>query len=293
MSRPAAYTGLVTDLGDLKLERSDAAPARVPPPRSPNYGVWATALVAAVVVAAGAWYINSRRQPTASPAPATTAPAAVPQATVPERPEAPRVQALDVDLPPLPQSDPIVRELVARLSSHPTVAAWLATKGLVANFTQVTLAIAEGRAPAQLLRPIAPRGQFRTTRSRDGLFVDPGSYERYNPHADAIAALDSAGTASLYLTLKPRIAEAYTELGFPEGDFDRVLERAIGVLLQTPTLDEKAMLVPKGVTYSYSDPALQSIPAAQKQLLRLGPRNGQIVRGKLEEIAALLELHPR
>ena len=71
------------------------------------------------------------------------------------------------------------------------------------------------------------------------------------------------------------------------------LERAIGVLLETPTLDEKAMLVPKGVTYSYSDPALQSIPAAQKQLLRLGPRNGQIVRGKLEEIAALLELHPR
>ena len=280
----------MTDLGDLKLERSDEAPITVPPARSANYGVWATALVAAVVIAAGAWFYTSRRQP--SPPPAKTVSAA-PQAAVPERPEAPLVQAADVDLPPLPQTDPIVRELVARLSSHPTIAAWLATKGLIANFTLVTLTIAEGRTPAQSLRSIAPRGPFRTTRSRDGLFVDPRSYERYDAHADAIAALDPAGTASLYLTLKPRIADAYKELGYPEGDFDRVLERAIGVLLQTPTLDEKATLFPKGVTYAYHDPTLQSLSPAQKQLLRLGPRTGQVVRGKLEEIAALLKLRPR
>ena len=252
--------------------------------------MWAAALVAVVVIAAGAWFFTSRRQ--SSSPPSTTVPPA-PQATVPERPKASLVQALDVDVPPLPQTDPIVRELVARLSSHPTIAAWLATKGLIANFTLVTLTIAEGRTPVSLLRPIAPRGRFQTTSVRDGLFVDPRSYERYNPHAEAIGALDAAGTASLYLTLKPRITDAYKELGFPEGDFDRVLERAIGVLLQTPTLDEKATLLPKGVTYAYSDPMLQSLSPAQKQLLRLGPRNGQVVRRKLEDIAALLELHPR
>jgi hypothetical protein len=278
----------VTDLGDLKLERSEEAPITVPPPRSANYGAWATALAVAVVIATVGWYLTSRSQPSSSP-PASTVSAAQ-QAPVPERPEAPLVQAADLDLPPLPLTDPIVRELVARLSSHPTIAAWLATKGLIANFTLVTLTIAEGRAPTHLLRSIAPRGPFRTTSSREGLFVDPRSYERYNAHAEAIGALDPAGTASLYLTLKPRISDAYRELGFPEGDFDRVLERAIGVLLQTPALDEKAVLFPKGVTYAYKDPTLQSIPAAQKQLLRLGPRNGQIVRGKLEDIAALLKL---
>lgn len=46
------------------------------------------------------------------------------------------------------------------------------------------------------------------------------------------------------------------------------------------------------MTYAYSDPRLESLPPAQKQFLRLGPRNGRIVRGKLEEIAALLELNP-
>ena len=262
----------------------------MPPPRRPNYAVWATAIVAAIVVAGGAWYFTSQRQPSSPPA-AVTVPAA-PPAAVPERPEAPLVHAADIDLPPLPQTDPIVRELVARLSSHPTIAAWLATKGLIVNFTVATLNIAEGRTPAQFLRPIAPRGQFRTTTAGEELFVDPRSYERYNPHADAIAALDSAGAASLYLTLKPRITDAYRELGYPEGDFDRVLERAIGLLLETPVRDERVALHPNAVTYAYSDPKLESLSPAQKQLLRLGPRNGQAIRGKLEEIAALLKLQP-
>ena len=276
------------DLDDVELERSGKAPD-MPPPRRPNYTVWATAIAAVIVVAGGVWYVTSQKE--SSSPPAATVPDA-PPAAVPERPEAPLVKAADIDLPPLPETDPIVRELVARLSSQPTIAAWLATKGLIVNFTVATLNIAEGRTPAQFLRPIAPRGRFRTTSAGEELFVDPRSYERYNPHGDAVAALDSVGTASLYLTLKPRIADAYRELGYPEGDFDRVLERAIGLLLQTPVLDEKVALHPNAVTFAYSDPKLESLSPAQKQLLRLGPRNGQAVRGKLEEIAALLKLQP-
>jgi hypothetical protein len=280
----------VTDLDDYELERSGEAPLLLAPPRSTNYVVWATTIVAAIVIAGGIWYVTSRRQP-ASPS-AATAPAD-PQATVAEGPKGPLVKAADIDLPPLPQTDPIVRELVARLSSHPTVAAWLATDGLIANFTVVTLNIAEGRTPARFLRPIAPKGRFRTTSPGEELLVDPRNYERYNPVGDAVGALDAVGTASLYLTLKPRISDAYAELGQPEGDFDRVLERAIGVLLQTPALDEKVALHPKGVTYAYSDPKLESLSPAQKQLLRLGPRNGQAVRSKLEEISSLLKLNPQ
>jgi Protein of unknown function (DUF3014) len=279
----------VFDLNDLELERSGEAPPP-PPPRSTNYGLWTATIVAAIVIAGGVWYLTSKRPPSSPPA--VSVPAPTPQPTVPERPEGPLVQAADIDLPPLPQTDPIVRELVARLSSHPTIAAWLATKGLIANFTVTTLTIAEGRTPAQFLRPIAPRGRFRTRSAGEELFVDPRSYDRYDPHADAISALDAVGTASLYLTLKPRISDAYRELGYPEGDFDRVLERAIGVLLQTPALDEKVALEPKGVTYAYSDPKLESLSPAQKQFLRLGPRNSQAIRAKLEEIVALLKLHP-
>ena len=278
------------DLNDFELEHSDEPPVRPPPPPSTNYALWTMAIVAAIAVAGGVWYFTPNPQPSA-PTAVKVPTADAPQPAAPER-EGPLVQAADIDLPPLPQTDPIVRELVSQLSSHPTVAAWLTTKGLIANFTVATLTIAEWRTPVQFLRPLAPRGRFRTKSVGEELLVDPRSYDRYSPHADAIAALDSLGTARLYLTLKPRISDAYRELGYPEGDFDRVLERAIGVLLQTPALDEKVALEPKGVTYAYSDPKLESLSPPQKQFLRLGSRNSQAIRAKLEEIAALLKLHP-
>jgi hypothetical protein len=277
----------VIDPGEYELERS-GEPAVAGPPRARASASWTTAIVAAIVVAGGVWYVTSWRQPARPAAPAPSGP----PATAAPRPEGALVKAADIDLPPLPQTDPLVRELVVRLSSHPTVAAWLATDRLIENFTVVTVNIAEGRTPARFLRSIAPQGRFRTASAGEELLVDPRSYERYNSHADAIAALDSAGTASLYLTLKPRITEAYRELGHPEGDFDRVLERAIGLLLQTPAPDPQAALHPKGVTYAYSDPGLEALSPAQKQLLRLGPRNAQAIRGKLAEVAALLDLQP-
>ena len=273
--------------GDYELDRSGEVPVAPPPPRSKSYARWASALIAAIAVGYGVWYVASRRQP--APAAATAPTESAPAVPVPK---GPLVKAADIDLPPLPQTDPIVRELMARLSSHPTVAAWLATKGLVANFTVATLNISEGRTPAQFLRPIAPRGPFRTIGSGEEVLLDPRSYERYNLIGDAVAGLDGVGTASLYLTLKPRITDAYRELGHPEGDFDRVLERAIGVLLKTPAPAERAALHPKGVTWAYSDRTLESLSPAQKQFLRMGPRNSQAVRSKLAEIAGLLQLNP-
>ncbi len=283
------------EFNDYQLDRSEEAQGAIPPPpgsnRSRRYTVWAIAVVAALGGGAGIWFVTSRR-PAAAPTQdhVPSAPAVV----AAERPTGPLVAAADIDLPPLSQTDALVRELVARLSAHPTVAAWLVTKGLIANFTVVTLNIAEGRTATQFLRPVAPKARFQTRGPATRLLVDPRSYDRYAPHAAAVASLDNVGTASLYLTLKPRITDAYRELGYPEGDFDRVLERAVGRLLQTPRLDGDVALVPTGGNlFGFSDPKLEALSPAQKQLLRLGPTNGQVVHRKLEEIAALLGLHPQ
>ena len=44
-------------------------------------------------------------------------------------------------------------------------------------------------------------------------------------------------------------------------------------------------LLPKSTVYEYADPKLQSLSAAQRQFLRMGPRNVRLVQGKLREIA--------
>ena len=55
-------------------------------------------------------------------------------------------------MPPLGESDPVVRLLVQSISTHPRVLAWLATDGLIRNFTVVVGNIADGRTPARHLR---------------------------------------------------------------------------------------------------------------------------------------------
>ena len=61
---------------------------------------------------------------------------------------------------------------------------------------------------------------------------------RYDGIANAAASMDPAGLARVYSMLKPRLVEAYKELGHPEGDLDVAVERAIVHLLQTPVVEE-------------------------------------------------------
>jgi hypothetical protein len=45
---------------------------------------------------------------------------------------------------------------------------------------------------------------------------------------------------------------------------------------------------PQGIGYRFEDANLESLTAAQKHLLRMGPRNVRIVQLKLRDIAAAL-----
>ena len=49
----------------------------------------------------------------------------------------------------------------------------------------------------------------------------------------------------------------------------------------------------RGIGYGYADPKLEAMPAAQKQLLRMGPENARAVQAKLREIALALGIPPR
>ncbi len=118
--------------------------------------------------------------------------------------------------------------------------------------------------------------------------MDPRSYDRYAVIADAITTLDPSGVAGLYATLKPRIEEAYRELGYPDRSFDGALERAIVAILETPVLDGPVRLRSKGIGYAYADERLEDLTGAQKQFLRMGPRNVAIIKAKLRQIALAL-----
>jgi len=273
----------MADFDDLSLVRGPEP--HIEPPARTGPSLTTIIIAAAVCLTAGALYYFYSRQ---TPAAAVAKPA-VAQTTV-DLPRRTAEPGEAIDLPPLDQTDAIVRTLVQRLSSHPVAAAYLTTNGIIRNMTVVVTNIADGDTPAKHLRPLRPSGSFATTSSGGGTFIDPASYHRYDGIATAVDALDARAVARFYATVKPRIDDAYRELIGPDANFDRTLERAIIMLLRTPILDENVRLQTTKVSYAYADPAIEDLPKVQRQFLRMGPRNVRIVKAKLRDVAGFLGL---
>lgn len=273
----------MADFDDVEFDRAPNPPFEPPAPSGPPVLPIAAGIVVLALALGALWYFGKRDAPPAS-APAQRA---VAQTTV-ELPRRPGEPGEAIDLPPLDQSDGVVRTLVARLSSHPTVAAWLTTDGLIRNATLAVHNIADGDTPAKHLKPLRPSGSFSVTASRGVTWIDPASYRRYDGIADAVDALDARGVARLYATVRPRIDDAYHELIGADANFDRTLERAIVQLLRTPVVDDDIQVRTGKMSYAYANPALEDLTKAQRQFLRMGPRNMRIVKAKLRAIAGFL-----
>jgi len=277
-------------LDDLPLNEPDESESTAPATAETRPAwPWVAGLVALAVVLGGGllfWLLSAR---------STVAPAgsSAPRSTPAGPPGGAAVSSAPViDLPPLDLTDPLVREMVGRLSAAPMVASWLATDGLIRNFVVAVENVAEGRTPARHLRRLAPQGEFRVTKRAGAIAIDPRSYERYNSLADAVASCDAAAIAGVYFALRPRLVEAYKELGHPEGDVDAAVQAAIRHLLETPAVPSDARLLAPAVSYRYADPQIEALSPAQKQLLRMGPRNRQIILEKLRAVAAALGTRP-
>ena len=265
---------------DPGLERPDAPEPR--PPRADSWhiiaGLVAAIVIVAALVAAYFWFRT----------PATTRQAASTQQTVPPAadvrgPLGPAVDA--IELPPLFLTDPLVRDLIGRLSSRPEVMAWLATDGLIRSLVACIDNVATGQSPARHLARLSRKAPFRAVRSGGAFVIDQGSYARYTGIADAVASLDPAGLARVYSMIKPRMIEAYRELGHPEGDIDGATEHAITVLLLAPVVEGEIALTERVISYMFQQEELEALEPAQKHLIRMGPRNQRVVQDQLRVIA--------
>jgi hypothetical protein len=279
------------DYEDLNLRPSSQEDSPIVPhvPVERSHHTAKLAAAALLVVAVGVTgYLVFRNRQVSAPA---TAPATAP---APAASDIGKLGAdvAPIDLPPLGESDDVVRGLVKELSSNPSVAAWLTTNNLIRNFTVVVSNIAAGEPAAGRVPVLRPKGSFQVEERGEDLFIDSRGYARYLPLATAATSINPDGAARLYSTLKPRIDEAYAELG-QTGTFDETLERAIVLLLQTPLREGRVPIEPSGaVTYRFADPALEKLTPTQKLLIRFGPENQRAVQTALRNIALALGIPP-
>jgi hypothetical protein len=283
---------MMLDPSEFNLEKTQAptagaAQARMPLP-------WVIGVVAVLAVGLAVWFFLSGRpapESAGGPPPSNAAPVAptagpigVCQATGTSTDTVADAAEMPIALPSLEASDTLVGMLAATVSSNPRVAAWLTTDGLIRNFTAVVDNIADGTSPAVHLGSLRPASPFLATGENDGLVLDSQSFKRYAPIAAAVQSVDVQAAARLCGTLKPRLDEAFDELGGNES-FEVTLERAIVALLRTPALDGTVRLVPNDGTYAFRDVELESLTPAQKHLARMGPENTRLIQNKLRQLA--------
>jgi hypothetical protein len=154
-------------------------------------------------------------------------------------------------------------------------------------------------APSRIWPVVSPSGRFLVERGGDGEVIAADNSLRYAPFVLMVESVDAAHLAATYRRLYPLLQQAYEDLGYPGRYFNDRVVAVIDVLLATPAIDArpKVHLPPidpsvhperPWVLYQFDDPALESLTAGQKMLLRMGPENERRLKAKLVEIRRLL-----
>ncbi|MCG8589748.1 MAG: DUF3014 domain-containing protein [Proteobacteria bacterium] len=261
----------------------------------------AAVLLGAAAVAGWSWW-EQRTEPlpevAAAPLPiqGATASASAPDrapprtSTPPAVAAAPReaetVAAVAATLPALDESDGWVRREL--LALWPDSILEVPAADLIRRFAVSVDNIADGGTPRKHLAFLAPKQRFRAVEREGRLYIDPASYARYDRLADAVAGLDVEAWWAGYRQAEPLVRQAHRELGYPDGDFDARLRTAVDLLLEVEPPSGPVELRRRALRYEFADSQLEWLAPAQKQLLRMGPRNARKIQAKLRELSALL-----
>jgi hypothetical protein len=201
-------------------------------------------------------------------------PAAIEESTIAAAGEAVAPTVPEVVMPLAPeQGDALFRQQLTEAGAKPVLKTLLADDQPL----EVSAAVIDGLGRGIILRKFLPAAshseKFSVVTQDDGYYMDPNGFMRYDKYADAIAALDIGMLVNAFDLLRPTYEQAYGYLGLDPADFDNAVIRTLDLVLTTPEIGEPIALTPKAVVYVYADPGLESLPAVQKQLLRMGPDN--------------------
>ena len=124
-------------------------------------------------------------------------------------------------------------------------------------------------------------GKLQLLLAGDAELIAADNARRYEPFVGFVVSVEPARAAALYRRLYPLFRQAYAELGYPKGQFNDRLVEVIDHLLAAPEPKQPPSVklvdvkgeVPSTrpwVRYEYTDPALESLSAGQKIMVRVG-----------------------
>jgi Protein of unknown function (DUF3014) len=251
---------------------------------------------AVVLIAGGVWYYLQSRHAALPSAPVAVQPAPAEPAAEPAiqhpLPPAQDDSASKAPLPALADSDPSLRDELSRVIGASAVKDYLLPENMIRHLV-VTIDNLPRQKVAVEKRPTAPvGGSFLAEGDELHATLDPRNFARYQPVVAVVGKLDMRQVAAVYVHFYPLFQQSYQDLGYPNGYFNDRLVQVIDSLLATPEPVGPIQLARPNVMYTFADPTIESRPAGQKLLIRMGPDNAAVVKSKLTELRAAITAAP-
>ena len=225
--------------------------------------------------------------------PTESAPAPL-EAEVPAVPiAAPVATEVQPKTPPAPvvteeTGDRYARESIDAVNGGKTLAQFVAGDYVVERVVAIIDALRRGEVPYKLLPVGKPSTTFPI--SDDGLRVtlDAAGFSRYDGFAQWVGGLDTTVLVSLLNDYEMIATQALTRMGVSDFDIRSAVLAATTQILSTPQVTVDAELMRREANWVYMDPELEALSSLQKQVLRMGPENADIIQQKARDIRGVL-----
>ncbi|MDG1033759.1 MAG: DUF3014 domain-containing protein [Luminiphilus sp.] len=227
-------------------------------------------------------------QPPVEPAPAPI------EAEVPAAPiAAPVATEVQPKTPPAPvvaeeTGDRYARESIDAVNGGKALAQFVAGDYVVERAVAIIDALRRGEVPYKLLPVGKPSTTFPI--SDDGLRVtlDAAGFSRYDGFAQWVGGFDTTALVSLLNDYEMIATQALTRMGVSDFDIRSAVLAATTQILSTPQVAVDAELMRREANWVYIDPELEALSSLQKQVLRMGPENADIIQQKARDIRGVL-----
>ena len=185
-------------------------------------------------------------------------------------------------------ADDYAREIVDSLNGGKALKQFVAGNYVVERTVAIVDALRRGEVPYKLLPVGKPASAFPI--SDDGLRVtmDPAGFSRYDGFANWVNSLDIDATVAAFNDYELLATAALSNMGVSDFDIRGAALGATTQILATPSLPADAELMRNEANWMYMDPELESLTALQKQVLRMGPENAELVQQKARELRGAL-----
>jgi hypothetical protein len=265
--------------------------------RQASVGSWIGAVIVLLGILLAGAYLARKAMHLSAPqnatAPAASTSANISVASTPiqhpiEQAQTEPATASTAALPSLGDSDASVASALAALAGGSDLSTLLVRQQIIARIVATIDALPRHGLSTYMLPVHAPKGAFITQDSDGTTLTSEQNAARYAPYMQVVEGADPQALVAWYVHAYPLFQEAYRQLGYPKGYFNDRLIVVIDDMLTAPEPVEPPALVHSKAYYVYADPALESLSAGQKLLLRVGPANEAKIKSQLRAIRARL-----